>query len=159
MSEAKSRFGISPKQNVLLSFGALHAGKDLETVLKALKDLDNVTLLHAGKTNTRLLASFKELKREYASPNYLLHDSYIDEESKSIYFSAASALILSYVTEFNATTSMLWEACRFRVPVIASDNKQVLELVSKYDIGLTFLSQNSDSLRQVCDEFSFIKSG
>ena len=153
MSDAKSHFGISPNQNVLLSFGALHAGKDLGTILRALVGLENVTLLHAGRTNTRLLTSFNELKREYASPKFRYHDDYIDEESKATYFAAASALILSYVKEFDATSSMLWEACRFRVPVIASDNRQLSELVSKYDVGLTFCSQNSDSLRQTVMKF------
>jgi predicted Kef-type K+ transport protein len=42
---------------------------------------------------------------------------------------------------------MLWEACKYDLPVIASDANLLGKDVNQYNLGLTFEAENEDSLR------------
>jgi len=83
----------------------------------------------------------------------IIRESYIPEEEKPYYFFAADAIILSYTRQFLSATSLLWQACRFGTPVIASDNGQLKELVEAFQPGLLFTAQDADSLRQAIIHF------
>jgi glycosyltransferase involved in cell wall biosynthesis len=151
-TQAKSSMRIKPGNVVFLSFGTLHGGKDMQTVVSALKRFPDVLLLHAGRTAPTELHDFIRLRHEMPS-SYLIHDWYVPEDSKPIYFAASSAIILSYTRDFRATASMLWEACRFQLPVIASDNDQLADMVARFHVGLTFEAQNPDSLAEAVSRF------
>ena len=56
-----------------------------------------------------------------------------------------------------STSSLLWEACRFGIPVIASDNGQLKELIEAFQLGLLFTAQNADSLREAIIRFLSLK--
>jgi glycosyltransferase involved in cell wall biosynthesis len=149
ITNAKSDLGIRADQLILLSFGALHRGKDVDVVLNAMEAFPNLALVHAGQTHGRL----RGMKNRHPGLRVSVIDSFIPEESKPTYFGFASAVILSYTKEFTGTASMLWEACRYRVPVIASDNEQLAELVSRYKLGVTFHAQDADSLKDAINRF------
>jgi glycosyltransferase involved in cell wall biosynthesis len=144
---------------VFLSFGFLHAGKDVETIFRALKDVSGAYLLHGGDQMFRLhLPDSINLVDKYdMQDRTIVNDHYIPEEEKPYYFFAADAIILSYTRQFLSTTSLLWQACRFGTPVIASDNGQLKELVETYQPGLLFSAQNSDSLRESIMRFINLK--
>jgi glycosyltransferase involved in cell wall biosynthesis len=154
-AQARSSLGISPGSFVFLSFGTLHHAKDMRTVVNALKRFSNAQLLHAGRIASTELHDFVQLRREMPS-NYLIHDWYIPEDSKPLYFAASSAIILSYARDLRGTASMLWEACRFQLPVIASNNEQLADMISRFGVGLTFEAQNPDSLTDAISRFLFM---
>jgi glycosyltransferase involved in cell wall biosynthesis len=146
----------TPAENArttFLSFGALHAGKDLTTVCQAIMEVPGASLLHIGRTNPKLADAFRDLQRRYSSERITFRDGFVPESSKPVIFGAAAAVILSYTRNFGASASMLWEAARFHVPVIASDNDQLSALVSKYNLGLLFRAQDSKSLEEAVSNF------
>lgn len=145
---ARRQIGISQVGCVFLSFGAIHPGKDFGTIMKAFEDLPSVTLLQAGVTNGALASAPALLGK-----HFFLEDAFISEARKSTYFKAASAVILSYRRDFSGTASVLWEACRFSVPVIASDYGQLGELVTQFHIGLIFRTGDAISLREALSKF------
>jgi glycosyltransferase involved in cell wall biosynthesis len=153
-AEARSRLALEPSTPVLLSFGAVHMGKNLEVVLRASYGL-NLTLVQAGRIYAGRRESISELTR---NKGFVLRDAYISESLKPCYFSAASAIVLSYAKDFDGTPSMLWEACKYRVPVLASNNKQLERLVKAYGVGLVFDAENEESLRNTMKTFLNLSS-
>jgi glycosyltransferase involved in cell wall biosynthesis len=152
---ARRYFNLPQDKPVFLSFGFLHAGKDVETIFRALKDIPDAFLLHGGdegigadSTKLASIAARHDMLNRTIIRNY-----YIPEEEKPYYFFAADAIILSYTMQFLSTTSLLWQACRFGTPVIASDNGQLKELMEEYQLGLLFQAQDADSLREAIMRF------
>jgi len=159
--EARNYLGIQADGAVLLSFGACHVGKDLETVFKALKDIPGVVLLQGGDDSVLGAQSgVAALAQKYNMTHRTIsRNCYIPEEEKPYYFLAADAILLSYNKDFTSTTSLLWEACRFKTPVIASDNGQLKELVEAFRHGLIFTAQDPDSLAETVKRFISLEPG
>jgi len=157
--ETKRHFGLPQDKPVFLSFGFLHAGKDTETIFRALKDVPDAFLLHGGDEGTVAEPlKLANLAIKYAmQERTIVRNYYIPEEKKPYYFFAADAIILSYTRQFLSTTSLLWQACRFGKPVIASDNGQLKELVESYHLGLLFKAQDAGSLREAITRFINLK--
>jgi glycosyltransferase involved in cell wall biosynthesis len=160
MVEARKYLGIPMDKRVFLCFGSPHTGKDWEVIYKALKGIDNSILLQAGnqRLNEESLvgksANTANFTKEYSmSGKVIVVDKYISEEEKPYYFYASDAILLSYAKTFVSNSSQLWEACRFELPMITSDNGKLKEIVNSYKLGLTFESQNSYSLRDAIMRF------
>jgi glycosyltransferase involved in cell wall biosynthesis len=145
-SLAKKFFGFDSSEDVILSFGALHPEKDVQVIIEAAKMLPRVTFFHAGKTDASLTRQFTAL-RQHAPTNFVVHDRYIPEDLKPTYMACASAIVLSYKASTTAKPVMIWEACRFGIPVIASDITQLANFVTENGVGLTFHADNAESLR------------
>ena len=142
--EARRHLGLPDDGFVLLHFGTLHPGKDVETVVKGLRDLPGVFLVHAGEVAGggdpgRLV----ELHGISARATVI--DRYVPEDEKRLFFCAADAIALSYRADFMQSVSMLWEAARFSVPAIASDVGELGEAVKRYGVGLVFEAEDPRS--------------
>ena len=145
-ANARQQLHISPNEKVLLMLGANHSGKDNETVYKALPYL-NVVLIHAGPTAQSINAHPSILVKKYGVENkVILLDRQIGTEEKKLLFGAADWVLLSYHNIFSSTTSMLWEACAYGKPVIASSGSDLEKLVKKWGLGVVFEAGNSASL-------------
>lgn len=156
--DARRYLGIPPEKPVLLAFGAYHSGKDLETIFRALKNLNEVYFVHAGSQAFGLGVNLEEVARGYIDVNRMsIRNYYVPEAEKPYYFFAADAVLLSYTRQFLSTSSLLWEACRFGTPVIASDNGQLKELMMAFQPGLLFSAQDPDSLREAIIRFINLK--
>jgi len=157
--EARRYLGLPQDKPVFLSFGFLHVAKDLETIFHALKDIPDAFLVHAGDPGFDPELSSTNLAKKYGTlDGTMSRDYYITEEEKPYYFFAADAIILSYTKQFLSTPSLLWEACRFVTPVIASDNGQLKELTEAFQLGLLFTAQDADSLREAIMRFINLKT-
>jgi glycosyltransferase involved in cell wall biosynthesis len=157
--EARRFLGLRLVGRVFLSFGFTHAGKDVETIFRALKGVPGAFLLHGGAEGSAADSpTLMTLAGKYnMSDRTTINGHYIPEEEKPYYFFAADAIILSYTRQFIGTTSLLWQACRFGTPVIASDNGQLKELMEAYQPGLLFNAQDSGSLREAIMRFISLK--
>lgn len=157
--ESRRHFGLPQDKPVFLSFGFLHGGKDMEIIFHALQDIPDAFLLHGGDQmfKMHLLDSAELAERYNMRDRVIVNDYYIPEEEKPYYFFAADAIILSYTRQFLGTASLLWQACRFGTPVIASDNGQLKELVERFQPGLLFRAQDADSLREAILRFIKLK--
>lgn len=143
--QARVELGVPMHDFMLLSFGALHEGKDLRIAISALRKLDGVFLVHAGRVDEATQIYISSMPTELKK-RCLVHNRYVPEDKKSSYFFAADAVVLSYKESFLRTSSMLWESCRFGVPVVASRNAQTTELVESYGLGTLFEAENETSL-------------
>jgi len=156
--EARRFLGLPEDKVILLHFGSLHSGKDIETVLAAIRDVPDVLLIHAGAIDVRLFLMTRQTLTDsvqhYGLQNrVIIKDYYIPEEEKQYYFGAADATILSYKRDSLQTASLLWEAAKFRSPTIASDVGELGELVKKHKIGLVFEAEDATSLKHTLSHF------
>jgi len=128
-------------------------------VIRALSGIENAVLLHAGDQGFRLnVSGSKDLaEQNNMADRIIIHDHFIPEKEKPYYFFAADAIILSYTRDFLSTASLLWESCHFGIPVIASDNGQLGELMELYQPGLVFKAQDTASLKDAVLRFINLK--
>ena len=150
--EARSRLELPQDKTILLHFGFLHPGKDFRTVLSAADRLRDVIILQAG-------AASIETKHDLPVSNgawknkVILHNRFIPEEEKPLYFAAADAILLAYKKDFIQSASMLWEAAKYNLPVIASDTGYLGEMLKNYGNGLLYEPENPRSLAEAADRF------
>lgn len=150
--DARQHLGIQEDKIVILHFGALHGGKDIETVIQAVKDIPDVILLQAGKVTSSVdvQAMVQNLGLQ---DRVIIKDCYIPESEKGYYFAAADAAVLSYKKDFLQATGMLWEIARYGLPAIASNVGELGEFVEKYGLGLAFEAGDADSLGKALIQF------
>ena len=150
--EARGHLGLPQDKPVLLHFGAIHAGKDVETVLKGIRDVPGAGFVHAGEVTSG--ADPGRLAERYAlGDRVTVMNRYVPEEEKHYFFCAADAIALSYKADFLQTASMLWEAARFGVPAIASDVGELGELVRRHGIGVVFEAEDARSFATSLSRF------
>ena len=151
--EARNYLSLPQDKSIFLHFGALHQGKNIETVLAAFKDIENAILVIAGKVTTNSLDLASLVHRYGIQDKCVIRDCYIPEADKRYYFAAADAIILSYRKSFSQTASQAWEAAGFSLPAIASDSGNLGEMVRNYKIGLVFSTEDIISLKDILKNF------
>ena len=138
-------------KRIFLSFGNNHPGKDFKVVFQALKNLseDNI-ILFVGKLGPSGIEHDPQgLAHMYDyCASTIIKDTFVPEEEKMLYFTAADAVILSYKKDFIQSASIINDAAKSGTPVIASDVGQLGEFVRSYHLGVTFAPEDADSLRQ-----------
>ena len=152
--EARHLLRLPANKTLFLCFGSLHSGKDLKVVTSACQDLPDVYIIVAGKTSTDAIDELKSTNN-----NLIIRNCYVPEQEKPLYYAAADANIISYHKSFleRRSGAMLWDACKFAAPVIASDGGQIGELVKSFQIGLTFEPENAISLRNAVVHYINLK--
>jgi glycosyltransferase involved in cell wall biosynthesis len=155
--ENKAQIRSLEDKVVLLSFGAAHSGKDMNTVFRAAKLVPDVFLVYAGTqafslgSNPEKLAQQHEVEERTAIFKY-----YVPEEEKPYFFNAADAMVLSYTKVFKCTSSMVWEAAKYNLPIISSNANTLGEIVGEYNLGLLFEAEDDVSLVDAIRRFRAI---
>lgn len=146
--QARKLLNVPQDVLVLLLFGVPHPGKNNRVVFDALYSLHDVFLICAGSSSLSIGDIPKDLVRENnLNGRVIIHDYFIPEEKKPLFFGAADFSVLSYKRSFDSTSSMLWESCAYNTPVIASDSNELRSLIEKYNTGLVFRADDPKSLR------------
>jgi len=119
-TEARAHFGISQDATVILNFGALHAYKGLDLLLRAFAALprdDNpdTRLLLAGRPADPAVA---EALRSAADKDsrIILCSEFIADEDVQNYFRAADIVVLPYAESLNS--GVVWLSFTFGLPII-----------------------------------------
>ncbi len=144
--QARESLNIPLDDMVVMVLGANHSGKDSRVVFAALQGMKHVTLIHAGPTRHSAGDKPLELEARYRIGAHII-DRQIGDGEKRELFGASDWLILSYNRSFLSTTSMLWEACAYGTPVIASSGNRLAHMVKEWGLGLVFEAGNADDLR------------
>ncbi len=146
-SEARKKLGLPRDGIIMLSFGAPNTGKNIEVVVKAAKQVTEIFVVHAGTQTFSLGSNPTMLTKKYElDERTAIFDYYVPEEEKPLFFCASDAILLSYTKAFKSTSSMLWEAAKYRLPVISSNANQLGKVVKEYNLGLLFEAEDAQSL-------------
>jgi len=153
---ARRHLAIPARGKIFLTFGNNHPGKDFEAIFQAFQGLPrDLIIFQAGKLGTASEEGDPvRLARKYSScDNTIVMDEFVPESDKVYYFRAADAIVLSYKKNFVQSASIINDAARFSIPVIASAVGQVGEFVRTYRLGVTFAPEDPRSLREAVLEF------
>lgn len=147
-SELRRQFGIPETAHVLLSFGHIRDGKNLDLIVAALPSLPSAHLLVAGREQSagqKPAAHYQELASGLGVADRChWHTSYIPNEEVWKYFRASDLLLLTYSQDFRSASGVLNVDAQFRLPVLASaGGGPLLDAVKQYQLGS--ILQNPDA--------------
>lgn len=126
---------------VLLSFGHIRDGKNLDILLRAMVDLPDIFLVVAGAEATagqKPSAFYRSLAEELRVADrcrWLV--SYINSELVADLFGSVDLVALTYSSQFRSASGVLNLAVRYRKPVIGSSGDSALsQAIDQYRLGV-----------------------
>lgn len=158
--EARSKMGISGKNQVLLFFGNIAPYKGLEFLVEALAqvvpEIPDCRLIVAGrpKGNALYWAAIKQIIKERRLEPYI-HEriEFVPDEDTEIYFKAADVLVLPYTEIFQSGVLSL--GYNFGLPVIAADVGSLRDDIVAGETGFVFKPRDvSDLANTILTYFS-----
>lgn len=145
--DLRHELGIPVDATVLLSFGHIRDGKNLDQAISALPSLPNVHLIVAGREQSmgqKQVGYYRTMAESICvAARCHFHTDYIPNANVWKYFRASDLLLLTYSQDFRSASGVLNVNAQFGLPVLASAGPSpLLEAVQKYGLGL-ILSQPS----------------
>lgn len=137
----RRELGIPVDAKVLLSFGHIRDGKNLDQVVSALPNLPDVHLVVAGRAQSmgqKQVGYYRTLSENLGvAARCHFHAEYIPNANVWKYFRASDLLLLTYSQDFRSASGVLNVNAQFNLPVLASAGRgPLLDAVQKYRLGL-----------------------
>ena len=143
-----------PSGPILLFFGYIRKYKGLEVLLDAMPILQNelnLKLLIAGEFYDDEQKYIKKIKSLELKNSVILKSDYIPNEKVGLYFAAADAVALPYIS---ATQSGIVQVCyNYNKPVIATDVGGLPEVVIDKKTGFIVPSNNPNAFAKAVIRF------
>jgi len=151
--EARLRLGLSTSAPVFLLFGTQRPSKDYETVLQAaVRCSSEPILLFVGKYISGPMPG--EIAKHVGCKHVRIVDEFVPEEQLPLYFAAADATILPYSGPYDKGSGVLLLACKWQVPVIATDTAYFRRFFQLYPVGHLYPSGDIERLATIMDLFA-----
>lgn len=161
-SEARKSIGINYDGKILLIFGHRpFSQKAIDTIILALERVPKTfRVLIAGYEPDITIDEYLEclIKKVGWEDAVYRHFRYISESEAHLYFIACDALIISYRKYYMGSSGVLASACKYSIPVIASDKGDLGSCVKEYGVGLVFDAECSESLGTEISTFLSLKN-
>ncbi len=157
-SQAKKKLGVN--QNVLLFFGFVRPYKGLDFLLEALARIPEKKrpmLLVAGEFWNNKKQFEKKIRELEIEKNVRVFDEYISPQKVPLFFAAADALVLPYVSSTNS--AVLKMAFGFQTPVIATALPAHEDLIQNKKTGLLVKPKDVAGLAKAIESFFEKKMG
>lgn len=138
---------------VLLSFGGIRDGKNLDLVLQALPRFPQVVLVVAGKEQSqgqKSAAFYQELAQRLGVSNrcrWVVR--FLPEDEVGNFFNVADVVLLTYSRKFRSASGVLNLAVHYRRPCLTSSGQGNLEaVVNRYRLGVWLEPDSEETLAQ-----------
>jgi len=146
---------IPEQAKVILAFGHIRDGKNLDQIIQALRALQDVHLLVAGREQSggeRPVSCYQQLARDVGvAERCHWHGGYVSEDEVWKYFRASDVLALTYSTNFRSASGVLNVNAQFKLPVIASGGDgPLLKTTRKYGLGVVIDYPKADLIAAAC---------
>jgi glycosyltransferase involved in cell wall biosynthesis len=143
--DIRAELGIPSDEKIVLFFGSMFFGKGPDILLSSLQALpENYSLILAGDISS---VNFDFPREIYSSPRVIKFEEFIPEDLVPKLFLACDLVCLPYRISYkHGTSGVLVQAALANKPVVAPNMPPFSEVVSRYTVGATFETENSDSL-------------
>ncbi len=148
-AEARARFGLSNRTQVLLFFGHIKTVKGLDILLAAMPRLvrehPETMLLVAGKVWKDDFQRYqRQIEASGISEFCTFHSSFIPDSDVAYYYAAADAIVLPYRRIYQS--GVLLMAMSYGKPVVVSDIEGMTEVVVDGNNGYVFPAGDAEAL-------------
>lgn len=137
----RREMNIPEQAKVILAFGHIRDGKNLDQIIQALRKLQDVHLLVTGREQSggeKPVSFYQQLASELGvAERCHWHGGYVSDDEVWKYFRASDVLALTYSSNFRSASGVLNVNAQFRLPVIASGGDgPLLKTARKYGLGV-----------------------
>lgn len=150
--EIRKELDIPQQAKMLLSFGHVRDGKNLDLILQAMTNFPNVYLVIAGKVSSssqKPITYYQDLADSLGISNqcrWLIN--FIPEAQVGNLFNACDVVLLTYSASFQSASGVLNTAVAYHRPSIASAGEGNLKsVVQKYNLGVFVKPDDSEAIR------------
>jgi len=155
--QTREALGIPTEAFVVLTFGHLRDGKNLDLMLKAIVDLPHVHLVVAGKEQSsgqKPASFYQSLARELGiAARCHFEVRYIRDSEIGGFFDAANINALTYSRDFRSASAALAAASHYRKPSLASSGEGPLKyVIQEYRLGVWVAPDCVDAIRSGLQE-------
>lgn len=139
--KVRAELNIPEQAKVLLSFGHIRDGKNLDLALKAIANFPDIYLVIAGKVSASTQKSVTYYQ-DIAKTLRIVErcrwlTNFLPEQQVGDLFNACDAILLTYSANFQSASSVLNVAVNYQRPCIASAGEGNLHtVVQKYKLGV-----------------------
>ncbi|MDL5047213.1 glycosyltransferase [Oscillatoria amoena NRMC-F 0135] len=157
-ADLRNKFNIPEDAFVILSFGFIRDGKNLDLLIKSLKKIPDAYLIIAGREQSRTqkpISFYQELSRsESVFERCLWHNRFIAEEEIGDFFEVSDIVALTYSGDFRSASGVLNSTIYLQRPLIASGGASNLQnVVKKYSLGVWVQPDSPDAIIQGINQF------
>lgn len=149
--KARKILNLPENSKILLAFGGTRFEKGVNLLLDAAEKIplsNNFKILIAGQAeffNKKYFIN-RMSTNTILKNRLILRLMYIEGRNIDLYFNAIDVLVLPYRNIYMGQSGPLNLAIMYNKPIIAADVLQIGYDMKKYNLGLTFIPENSQSL-------------
>ena len=156
---ARAKLGLPCAVRMVLLFGVAGSGKGADILLRALEKMTpEVMVCIVGKTGGVYEASWGDVSKlrqaGWDESKLRIVDRFVTEEEIQNYYAACDAVVIPYRRPFAGTSTHLRRASEHGKAILACDQYHIGERVREYALGLTFRTEDADSLARSLHEFA-----
>jgi glycosyltransferase involved in cell wall biosynthesis len=138
--QVRKKWAVPQEAFIVLSFGHIRDGKNLDLMVRALPDLPSAYLVVAGKEQSsaqRPIGYYQELARTLGvSERCRWIHGHVPENEIGNLFVGSDLVLLTYSKDFRSASGVLNTAVRYRKPCVASSGGGNLKsVVERYHLG------------------------
>ena len=142
VGEIRRRWGVKDGQKVLLAFGFVRDGKNLDLAVRALAQVPEAFLVVAGSVASgkeKPFAFYRQLAGELGVADRChFAEGFVSDDELGKFFAGTDFVLLTYAATFHSQSGVLNIAARARKPVLASASPSpLIESVRKFQLGVT----------------------
>ena len=152
-AEAKDYFGTADCPTVLGVVGATSSYKGLDILIDALNKVQYPCTLFVAGSASAFGADYIESHLQNPVVRQKLHLRRLSDEEFADAIRASDLIVLPYRKEFDGASGPLVSAAVHGKPVIAADHGSLGDIVTRYQLGLCFESENPDRLADTLNDY------
>lgn len=157
--QARSKWKLPAEAKVMLSFGHIRDGKNLDLAIRAMADYPSLYLIVAGKgqsSGQKPLSYYQNIARSLnVDDRCRWLYGYVPEEDVGNLFLASDLVLLTYSRDFRSASGVLNAAIFYRKPCIASGGASNLRTsVHEYNLGIWAEPDDLESLIKSIRKFT-----
>lgn len=154
-----SKLNIPTDSLVLLSFGFIRDGKNLDLLIQSLKELPKCHLIIAGheQSGSQKGIEYYQSLAEKAGVKDRCHwqTKFIPDQEAADLFNASDLIALTYSASFRSASAVANIAARYRKPVIASGGQGNLQkIVKDYCLGIWVEPDSQEAIIDGVQDFT-----
>lgn len=151
IQQVRTEWGILPGQKVFLSFGYVRDGKNLDLVIKALRDVPEAFLVVVGtvaSSKDKTFLDYKNLANEFGvADRCRFFEGYLTDQEIGKYLTGTDFVLLTYSSSFHSQSGVLNLAAKVRKPVLASASPSpMIEAVTRYSLGIAVKPDSTEAI-------------